>query len=83
MAKERKYQIPESILRQLDEMSAGGFMLFTFDAERTPQVHASFDNPTTSLAMQHYIETWVTTIKEMHIDSLRNQFINQSGHSEE
>jgi hypothetical protein len=46
MSKEKynqNFELPESILSQMEEMSGGGYIIFILDAGNTPSVYESFD----------------------------------------
>jgi hypothetical protein len=65
--KKKSFQIPDSVLRTLDEMSSGGFLLFTFDENCLPSVNASFDSPAHSMALVSFVENWSLALKQNHI----------------
>ena len=37
------FELPESILSQIEEMSGGGYIMFILDAENRPSIYESFD----------------------------------------
>lgn len=76
MTKQKKqFQIPEQLLRSLDECSSGGFLLFSFDENGAPDIHAIFDNPAYSLAMQQFVKNWITAVEETHLDLTKQQML--------
>lgn len=62
MAEEQAFEIPEQLLNSLNECTAGGFALFTFDDEGSPQAYIHFDNELHSLAIQRHIANWLASI---------------------
>lgn len=67
MSKKKKpFEIPEQFLRQIDEMSLGGFVLFTFDESGLPAVSSCFDDPIHSIAMSSFIKHWANAVDNAH-----------------
>ena len=42
-----RFNIPPTLLQQLNEFSYGGFLLFTYDDQGSPRYYAQFDNELT------------------------------------
>ncbi len=62
--------IPEKVLNQLNEYTAGGFVLFYFNAEDgSPEKAMTFDSPAHSLALQKSIFDWSSAIQDLSIES--------------
>lgn len=66
------YTIPVQILNQINESSAGGFVLFTINENGNPQVHYKFDNATNALALQHYIGLWLAACEDVNSQNTMN-----------
>jgi len=62
-----KFKIPRSLLHQLNECSKGGFLLFNFDEDGTPQVYMIADSDMHSLAMIAHAEGYIEAAKSNHI----------------
>lgn len=67
MARKKKtFQFPDSFLRNLDEMTSGGYLLFTFNDQGLPEVAANFDSPAHSIALAAFVKNWSNAIEEIH-----------------
>ncbi len=66
---EKPFQIPNSLLSQLNECSNGGYMLFTFNSLGQPVVHSNFDNPMTAMAIEYYINHHMKTLDIINTES--------------
>ena len=56
---ERKgFLIPQSVLKQLNEFSSGGFALFLYDDTGNPNVHTKFDTNKDAMALQMFVASW-------------------------
>ena len=64
--KKKSFQIPEQILRSINECSSGGFLLFTFNDQGIPETIANFDSPAHSIAMASFVKNWSNAIEEIH-----------------
>lgn len=64
--KKKQFQIPDYFLRQIDEFSQGGFMLFTFNDQGIPEIVSNFDSPAHSIAMASFVKNWSNAIEEIH-----------------
>lgn len=64
--------VPESIINQLVEHTAGGFILFYFNNENgQPENIMTFDSPAHCLALQKHITDWAIALGDMNIESAR------------
>ena len=80
--KNDKFEFPNSLLNQIEECSAGGFVLFTYDEEGLPQVHSAFDNMQNALGMQYYVSNWSKAIDTMNLEATINSMTEGvDGHS--
>lgn len=80
MKKQKKFEFPLAILKQVDECSNGGFVLFTFDSQNNPSVFYKFDNTMSAYAIQANIENWIGAMS--HING-QNTLQNIVGSQEE
>ena len=65
MAKKKKPEIKsmtKPILRQINDHSCGGFVLFHFDEEGLPKVNSNFVDHPHALALQSYIKNWTEAL---------------------
>ena len=72
MSQSKPFKMPTSLLKQLDECSYGGFVLFSFDADGNPQVHSKFDNSVNAMALQQFVSNWNDAIKMMNTENTLN-----------
>ena len=69
---DKKFQMPEALLHQINECSCGGFMLFLFDKDGEPQVYQKFDNKMSAMALQYQLENWVKTLEALNLEEVLN-----------
>lgn len=87
----KNFQFPEKLLSQIDECSQGGFLLFTFDTDGSPEVRTKFDNIQNAMAMHYYIINWLNAVEQMNLEktiqdikiSSANEENNNDGEDEE
>lgn len=65
----KKFNFPNNLLKQLDECSFGGFVLFNFNEKGDPQVFTKFDNQMNAMALLYYLGSWISTVDQMNIDA--------------
>ena len=63
------FKIPSSLLKQFDECSFGGFILFSFDGGGNPQVHSKFDNSLNAMAVQNFIINWSESMRKISVEN--------------
>ena len=73
----RGFEIPQSMLRQLNEFSDGGFVLFTFDDNGNPNVHSKFDTNKDAMALQMFISNYADAIEEISVRSTLNSMSSE------
>ncbi len=95
MAKKKKkpsddqppFEFPSSVLNQVEECSAGGYVLFIFDSEGKPVVHSYFDTIPNAMAMQFYIGNWNKALEDINlnatIDSIHRDIGEDDGSDED
>ena len=69
MKPEKNFEIPLPILHNLNEMSQGGFLLFSFDNNGNPQLYCSFDNTLNFFALHKHAENWVNASNMLSMDN--------------
>lgn len=69
MINKKKFNFPDSLLKQLDECSFGGYILFNFNSKGDPQVFTKFDNQMNAMALLYYLGSWINTVDQMNIDA--------------
>ena len=69
MTNKKKFNFPESLLKQLDECSFGGYILFNFNSKGDPQVFTKFDNQMNAMALLYYLGSWISTVDQMNIEA--------------
>lgn len=65
----KNFNFPNSLLKQLDECSFGGYVLFNFSSKGDPQVFTKFDNQMNAMALLYYVGSWISTIDQMNMDA--------------
>ena len=68
MKKKDNFIIPDAILSQLNEVSAGGFILFTLDEDGNPVLNSCFDSQAHAMGMHAYIRQWSEAIERINMD---------------
>ena len=58
MTNNKKFNFPNNLLKQLDECSFGGYVLFNFSSKAEPQVFTKFDNQINAMALLYYLNTF-------------------------
>ena len=69
MTNKKKFKIPDSLLKQIDECSFGGYILFNFSSKGDPQVFTKFDNQINAMALLYYINTWSQSVDQLNLEA--------------
>ena len=70
MSKEVQYgSMPQKVLDNISEMSYGGYVLFSFDEQATPQVHAQISDDLNAMSLQYFIKNWSEAMEEISKES--------------
>ena len=69
MTNKKKFNFPESLLKQIDEFSFGGYILFNFSSKGEPQVYTKFDNQINAMALLYYLNTWGQSIDQLNLEA--------------
>ena len=68
------FQFPPSLLKQINECSNGGFILFLFDDAGVPKIHSAIDNPIIGLALHGHIQNWARSVEAINVESAMDNF---------
>jgi len=71
--KKKSFKIPDSLLKQLDECSFGGYIMFNFSSKGEPQVFTKFDNQINAMALLYYVNTWSQSIDQLNLEATTDQ----------
>jgi hypothetical protein len=71
--KKKTFKIPDSLLKQIDECSFGGYILFNFSSKGEPQVFTKFDNQINAMALLYYVNTWSQSVDQLNLEATTNQ----------
>lgn len=66
------FQLPASMLSQLNEFCGGGYILLRLDAKRQPCVSFKFDTDADALALYSFGQTYINTVSEMANANIEN-----------
>ena len=69
MINKKKFNFPGSLLKQIDECSFGGYILFNFSNKGEPQVYTKFDNQINAMALLYYLNTWGQSIDQLNLEA--------------
>lgn len=69
MTNKKKFSFPESLLKQIDECSFGGYIMFNFSNKGEPQVFTKFDNQINAMALLYYVNTWSQSIDQLNLEA--------------
>ena len=67
--KKDKIEMDKPLLRQINDKSNGGFVLFSFNEEGIAEVNSNFENHKTAMALQHYINNWSRAIEAITLEA--------------
>lgn len=70
MINKKKFKIPDSLLKQIDECSFGGYILFNFNSKGDPQVFTKFDNQMNAMALLYYVNTWIQSVDQLNLETI-------------
>lgn len=71
--KKKSFKIPDSLLKQIDECSFGGYILFNFSSKGEPQVFTKFDNQINAMALLYYVNTWSQSVDQLNLEATTDQ----------
>ena len=73
---DKGFEVPHLTLRQLNEFSDGGFILFIFDENGNPNVHSKFDTNKDAMALQMFVSYWAQALDEISVKSTLSSLTN-------
>ena len=71
--KKKSFKIPDSLLKQIDECSFGGYIMFNFSSKGEPQVFTKFDNQINAMALLYYVNTWSQSVDQLNLEATTDQ----------
>jgi len=71
--KKKTFKVPDSLLKQIDECSFGGYIMFNFSSKGEPQVFTKFDNQINAMALLYYVNTWSQSIDQLNLEATTDQ----------
>jgi hypothetical protein len=74
----KNFNFPESLLKQIDECSYGGYILFNFSAKGEPQVFTKFDNQINAMALLYYVNTWSQSVDQLNLEATTNEIAKKN-----
>jgi hypothetical protein len=74
----KKFNFPESLLKQIDECSFGGYILFNFSSKGEPQVYTKFDNQINAMALLYYVNTWSQSVDQLNLEATTDQIAKKN-----
>lgn len=79
----KDFQLPDSILSQMEEMSGGGFIIFILDSNNKPSVYESFDGYGQESQVKNFALDWLEAEREIRKEILKNDIRNIVGSLDE
>jgi|TARA_R100000742_G_C4261636_1_gene79444 hypothetical protein len=73
-----RFNIPPTLLQQLNEFSYGGFLLFTYDDQGSPRYYAQFDNELNMMALQKASEYWLESVHDINAETIKSQLCGEA-----
>ena len=78
MTNKKKFRFPDSLLKQIDECSFGGYVMFNFSAKGEPQVFTKFDNQINAMALLYYVNNWSQSVDQLNLEATTNQIAKKN-----
>ena len=78
MINKKKFNFPESLLKQIDECSFGGYIMFNFSSKGEPQVYTKFDNQINAMALLYYVNTWSQSVDQLNLEATTDQIAKKN-----
>jgi hypothetical protein len=66
-----QFELPESILSQLEEMSGGGYLIFILDSENKPSIYESFDGIGQESQVKGFALDWLEAEREFRKERIK------------
>ena len=78
MTNKKKFNFPESLIKQIDECSFGGYIMFNFSSKGEPQVYTKFDNQINAMALLYYVNTWSQSVDQLNLEATTDQIAKKN-----
>lgn len=78
-----QFELPQSFLTQLNEFSAGGYILIRMGEDGNPQVYVNFDNPIIAIGLIRYAQMWSSVLDEANENSVSESLIQNEEDEED
>jgi hypothetical protein len=79
----KSFEMPESILKQMEEMSGGGFIIFILDSDNVPSVYESFDGMGQESQVKNFAIDWLDSEREARKELLKQGMMESLIHDQE
>jgi len=79
----KKFNFPESLLKQIDECSFGGYIMFNFSSKGEPQVYTKFDNQINAMALLYYVNTWSQSVDQLNLEATTDQIAKKNSEEDD
>jgi hypothetical protein len=73
------FELPESILSQMDEMSGGGYIIFILDEMNRPSVYECFDGIGQESQVKSFALDWLEAEREVRKERFKQDIWNAYG----
>ena len=73
------FELPASILSQMEEMSGGGYIIFILDEMNRPSVYESFDGIGQESQVKSFALDWLEAEREVRKDRFKQDIWNAYG----
>ena len=70
------FELPESILSQIEEMSGDGYIMFILDAENRPSIYESFDGIGQESQVKSFALDWLRAEREVRKEKFKQDIYN-------
>ena len=70
------FELPESILSQIEEMSGGGYIMFILDSENRPSIYESFDGIGQESQVKSFALDWLEAEREVRKEKFKQDIYN-------
>ena len=72
----KKFELPESILSQMEEMSGGGFLLFILNEDNEIIIYESFDGHGQEAQVKNFAIDWLDSDRQARKEILKNEMMD-------
>jgi hypothetical protein len=71
-----RFELPESILSQLEEMSGGGYIIFILDSDNRPSIYESFDGIGQESQVKNFALDWLEAEREVRKEKFKQDILS-------